>query len=63
MVRHLWWPMAQAADLPGVPSYDVLKKWRRRGHLPSVHKCPRTGVLLVDIAEIQRRSLRMHARI
>jgi hypothetical protein len=53
-VARIYWPMTQAADLPGMPSYATLRNWRARGKLPSTKRCERTGVLLIDVAEVQR---------
>jgi hypothetical protein len=55
--QRIYWPMAQAADLPGMPSYATLRNWRARGKLPSTKRCERTGRLLVDVAEVQRQAL------
>jgi hypothetical protein len=56
-VEHIWWPMARAEDLPGMPSYHTIRNWYYRGKLPSTKRCERTGVLLVDVADVQRRVL------
>jgi hypothetical protein len=53
-VARIYWPMTQAADLPGMPSYHTIRNWYYRGKLPSTRRCERTGVLLIDVADVQR---------
>ena len=58
----IWWPMAQAPDLPGMPNYATLRNWFYRGKLPNTKRCERTNALLVDVAEVQRLVLRSSMR-
>jgi hypothetical protein len=58
----IWWPMAQTADLPGMPNYATLRNWFYRGKLPNTKRCERTNALLVDVAEVQHCVMRSGMR-